>query len=151
MHMQSSLGCLFACGYSTHGTSGKQSSCVLASRMTTAGCSAWPSSAHSIASTWETCLGPIARNSRDLGGHLKVEEGQRRIQNDLQNGVDCHEDGAVFRAASRQLVPQQHHRDAAREADQDDAGPVAGQVGQRGPRERHLRMPGTLVMPGRCT
>ena len=105
---------------------------------------------HSIMSIWGPCLGPVARNSRDPGGHLEVEERQRRVQDDLQDGVDCHQDGAVLGASGRQLVPQQHHGDAAREADQDDAGPVAGQVGQRGPRKRHLRTPTTPLTPVIC-
>ena len=97
-----------------------------------------------------TCCGPVDRDSRDPGGHLEVEERQWCVQDDLQDGVDCHKDGAVFRAALRQLIPQQHHGNAAREADQDDASSVAGQVGQRGPRERHLRTRGTPLTPVIC-
>ncbi len=79
--------------------------------------------------------------------HLEVEEGEGRVEDDLQDGVDGDEDGAVLGAAIGQLVPEQDHGDAARQSHQDHPRPVVRQVRQRRPRKRHLRTHESTVKP----
>ena len=68
-----------------------------------------------------------------LRDDLKVEQCQGCIEDDLKDGIRRYQDGAEARVAACQLVPQQYHRDAARQANQDHTVAVGGQVWQCGP------------------
>lgn len=64
----------------------------------------------------------------EQGMHLKVKEGEGRVEDDLEDGIDGNQDGAVLGAAIGQLVPQQHHGDATRQAHQNHPGPIVRQI-----------------------
>ncbi len=64
------------------------------------------------------------------------EPGVEGIGGDLEDAVEGDEDGGVLAAPSGQPIPDQHHRDAARDADEHQAGAIVGMVGQEEPGER---------------
>ena len=72
--------------------------------------------------------------------YLEVEKGKGGIEHNLQDGIDGDQDGAVLGAAARELVPNQDHRDAPREADQYHAVAVVRQIRQCRPRKSHLHI-----------
>lgn len=76
----------------------------------------------------------------EQGVHLEVEEGKGRVENDLEDGIDSNQDGAVLGAAVGQLVPQEHHGDAACQAHQNHPGPVVRQIWQCRPCKCHLHI-----------
>lgn len=82
------------------------------------------------------------------GTHLEIEEGEGRVEDDLEDGVDGNQDGTVLGAPVGQLVPQQHHGDAARQAHQNDPGPVVRQIRQRRPCKCHLRLSSNVTVQG---
>jgi len=63
------------------------------------------------------------------------EPGVEGVGGDLEDAVEGDEDGGVLAAPPGQPVPDQHHRDAARDADEDQAGAVVGVVGEEEPGE----------------
>ena len=58
-----------------------------------------------------------------------------REEQHLEDRVERDEAGAVLGVALREVVPHDHHRDAAREADEDEAEHVLGLVAQEDDRE----------------
>ena len=81
------------------------------------------------------------RQAQPAGQHLQVEKAQRGVQQDLEDRVQRDQHGGHLPVAAGQVGPDQHHRDAAGQADQDDPGPVRGLVRQQQPgqREHHRR------------
>lgn len=67
--------------------------------------------------------------------HADEENRQRRVQDHLQHRVYSDEEGAVLAIAAGETRPDEHHRDAAREADEDQSVPESGFVGEEGPGE----------------
>ena len=53
--------------------------------------------------------------------HLQIEQGKRRVQDDLQYRVDGHEDGAELRMTIGKLVPDQHHCNTTSQPHHDDS------------------------------
>ena len=74
--------------------------------------------------------------AQPAGQHLQVEEAKRGIQQDLEDRVQRDQHGGHLPVTARQVGPDQHHGDAAGQADQDDAGPVGGLVRQQQPGQR---------------
>ena len=64
---------------------------------------------------------------------LQIEVPEDRVGDDLEDGVDGHEDGSGLPVAAGQVVPDEDHRDAAGQADDDQAGPELGLVRQEDP------------------
>jgi len=54
---------------------------------------------------------------------------------DLEDGVERDEDRGGLPVPAGEVVPDEDHRDAAGQADDDEAGAVLRQVGQQQPRE----------------
>ena len=80
----------------------------------------------------------------------QVEPAEQRVGDDLEEGVDGDQQGGALAVAAGEVVPDQHHRDAAREADDDEAGAVLGLVGEEDPGEReHQRRPDDPVQDQR--
>ena len=81
------------------------------------------------------------RQAEPAGQHLQVEEAQRGVEQDLEDRVQRDQHGGHLPVAARQVGPDQHHRDAAGQADQDHPGAVGGLVRQQQPgqREHHRR------------
>ena len=62
--------------------------------------------------------------------HRDEQPGVDAVEEHLEDAVERHQPGAVFRVALGQIVPHDHHRDAARQADQDQADHVLGIAAQ---------------------
>ena len=73
------------------------------------------------------------REAEPAGQQVQVEPAQRRERDDLEHRVERDEDGGGLPVTAGQLVPDQHHRDAAGQPDDDQPGAVGGQVGQHQP------------------
>ena len=74
--------------------------------------------------------------------HGQVEVAEQRVGDDLEERVEDDEHRRSLAVAPGDVVPDQHHRDAAREPDDDHAGAVGGLVGEQQPGEReHERRP----------
>ena len=69
------------------------------------------------------------------GQDLEVEVAEERERQDLEDGVDGDQDGGRLPVPAGEVVPDQHHGDAAGQADDDQPGPVLRQVGQQQPRQ----------------
>ncbi len=65
----------------------------------------------------------------------REEVGVDREEQHLEDRVEGDQTGAVLAVALRQIVPHDHHGDAAREPDQDEADHVLGPVAQEEHRE----------------
>ena len=63
------------------------------------------------------------------------EDGEGRVEDHLQDGVDGDEDGAVLGVAAGEARPDEHHGDAARHADEDEAVAETRFVGEEAPGE----------------
>ena len=70
------------------------------------------------------------------GQHLQVEEAQRGVEQDLEDRVERDQDRGHLAVAAGQVGPDQHHRDAPGQADQDDPGAVGGLVREQQPGQR---------------
>ena len=68
--------------------------------------------------------------------HGQVEVAEQRVGGDLEERVEDDEHRGALAVAVRDVVPDQHHRDAAGEPDDDHAGAVGGLVGEEEPGER---------------
>ena len=81
------------------------------------------------------------RQAEPAGQHLQVEEREGGIQQDLEDRVQRDQHGGHLPVTARQVGPDQHHRDAPGQPDQDDPGPVRRLVRQQQPgqREHHRR------------
>ena len=79
---------------------------------------------------------PCVSSPSQPGKTRQVEPAEQRVGDDLEEGVEDDEHGGAFPVALGDVVPDQHHRDAAREADDDHAGAVGGLVGKQQPGER---------------
>nr|POE80074.1 hypothetical protein CFP56_08140 [Quercus suber] len=75
-------------------------------------------------------VGRIARHD------THEERGERGVERDLQQAVEGNEHGAVVGVAAREVGPDEHHGDAARDADEDEPVTQALTIGQEGPRQR---------------
>ena len=64
------------------------------------------------------------------GQHLQVEPAERGEGDDLEHRVDRDQHGGRLPVAAGQVVPDQHHRDAPGQPDDDQAGAVRGLVGE---------------------
>ena len=62
-----------------------------------------------------------AVQAEPLRQHGDEDPSVDRIEQDLEDGIEGHQPGGVFRVALGQFVPHDHHGDAARQADQDQA------------------------------
>ena len=65
----------------------------------------------------------------------EVEVAEEGVRGDLEDGVEDDEDGRAVAVAPREVVPDQHHRDAAGETHDDHAGAVLGLVREEEPSE----------------
>ena len=68
-----------------------------------------------------------AEERRQLGDE---DPGEDAVEEHLEDAVEGHEAGGVLGVAPGQLVPDDHHGDAARQADHDEADHVLGVVVQ---------------------
>ncbi len=80
-------------------------------------------------------LGRRGRQPQPRRQRLEVEPAQGSEGDHLEDGVDRDQYGGSFAVTAGEVVPDEHHRDAAREAHDDQAGPVLRQVGKEDPRE----------------
>ncbi len=64
----------------------------------------------------------------------------------MEDGVDGHEDGAVFVVPAREPRPDEYHGDAARETDEDEPFAEGGAVGEEGPGEGELEGEGRALV-----
>lgn len=78
-----------------------------------------------------------ARRAGITGDDLYIEDGKRREQDDLQDTVESDQHGAVIAVASRQVGPDEHHRDAPCNPDEDQPIPQLLSIWQESPSERH--------------
>ena len=71
-----------------------------------------------------------ALKAKPLGKHR--DEGPRieAVEEHLKDAVDGDEPGSVVRVAARQFIPDQHHRNAACDADQDESAHIGRLVAQ---------------------
>src|SRR3546814_16137524 len=78
------------------------------------------------------------RRSSDLDRWQNGEEepGVDAEEQDLEDRIEGDERGDILIVALRELVPDDHHRDAARKTDQDQAGHIFGPVREENDRER---------------
>ena len=65
-----------------------------------------------------------ALQAQRLGQHRDKDVGVDAVEQHLKNTVEGHQAGRVLGIALRQLVPNDHHGDAARQPDQDQADHV---------------------------
>ena len=85
------------------------------------------------------------------GQHREVEPAEHGEHDHLEDGVDRDQHGGRLAVAAGEVVPDDHHRDAAREADDDQAGPVFGQIRQEYPGQgEHQRRPEDPVQQQRA-
>src|SRR3546814_11517845 len=69
---------------------------------------------------------------------------------DLEDRIEGDERGDILIVALRELVPDDHHRDAARKTDQDQAGHIFGPVREENDRDRgHQYRPDNPVLDDR--
>jgi hypothetical protein len=73
---------------------------------------------------------PVGVEAEPAGQHVEVEPAEHREGDDLEHRVDRHEHRAELAVAAGQVVPDQHHRDAAGEADDDQPGAYSGRSGR---------------------
>ena len=66
----------------------------------------------------------------------QVEVAEERVGDDLEERVERDEHGRALAVAAGEVVPDEHHRDAAGEADDDHPGAVLGLIGEEQPGER---------------
>ncbi len=66
----------------------------------------------------------------------QVEVAEERVGDDLEQRVERDEHGRALAVAAGEVVPDEHHRDAAGEADDDHPGAVGGLIGEKQPGER---------------
>lgn len=78
-----------------------------------------------------------ARGAGVPGDDLYIEDGKRREQDDLQDTVESDQHCAVIAVASRQVGPDEHHRDAPRNPDEDQPIPQLLAIREERPSERH--------------
>ena len=84
-------------------------------------------------------LGLQAEPARE---HGQVEVAEQRVGGELEDRVEHDEHGGALAVAAGDLVPDEHHRDAPRQPDDDHAGAVRGLVGEEDPGEReHQQRP----------
>ena len=83
----------------------------------------------------------VAVEAEPAGEQLEVEVAEQRVGRDLEHRVDRDQHSGELAVAARQVVPDQHHRDAAGQPDDDQPGAVLREVGehQPGQREHHRR------------
>ncbi len=81
-------------------------------------------------------LEPLRVEAEPARQHRQVEVAEQRVGGDLEERVEDDEQRGAVAVASCEVVPDQHHRDAARQADDDHAGAVGGLVGEEQPGER---------------
>ena len=62
--------------------------------------------------------------------HGQVEVAEQRVGDDLEERVEDDENRRALAVAAGDVVPDQHHGDAARQPDDDDAGAIGGLVGE---------------------
>ena len=89
----------------------------------------------------DTSSASVSRPSQP-GSTLEVEPSEHRERSDLEQRVDRHQHGRQLAITAGEVVPDQHHRDAACQADDDQTGPVLGEIGQEQPGEREHQTPG---------
>ncbi len=72
---------------------------------------------------------------------MEVEPAENGVRGDLEQGVEGNEHRSHFTVAAGKVVPDEDHGNAPSEADDDQAGAVAGEIGQKDPRqdEHHER------------
>ena len=70
-----------------------------------------------------------------FGKCLKVEPAKNGVRHNLEQGVEGDEHGGYFTVATGKVVPDEDHGDAPSEADDDQAGAVAGEIRQEDPRQ----------------
>ncbi len=63
----------------------------------------------------------------------QVEVAEERVGDDLEERVERDEHGRALPVAAGEVVPDEHHRDAAGEADDDHPGAVGGLIGEEQP------------------
>jgi hypothetical protein len=70
------------------------------------------------------------------GQDLHVEPSEQAEGEDLEDRVEGDQDGGGFPIAAGQVVPDDHHGDAAGQTDDDQTSAVGGQVGKEDPGQR---------------
>ena len=66
---------------------------------------------------------------------LQIEVSEEAVRDDLEHRVERDEHHGGLAVATREVSPDEHHRDATRESDDDQPGAVLGQIRQEHPRE----------------
>ena len=74
--------------------------------------------------TSRVCL----RQAEPAGQHRQVEPAEGPERDDLEDRVEGHEHRRGLAVAAGEVVPDDHHGDAAGQADDDQPGAVLGQV-----------------------
>ena len=84
--------------------------------------------------------------------HGQEEVAEQRIGEDLEDRIERDQDGGELARAAGERVPDQHHRDAPGEPDDDEPVAVRRQVGQEPPgqREHHDRAHDPVRGRARC-
>ena len=86
------------------------------------------------------------------GEQLEVEVAEHGVGDDLKDRVEGDEHGGGFAVATGEVVPDEHHGDAAGQADDDEAGAIGRQVGEHQPGEsEHERRADHPVEHQRCS
>ena len=85
---------------------------------------------------------PCVSKPSQPGSSGQVEVAEERVGGDLEKGVEDDEHRRALPVAERDVVPDEHHRDAAGKPDDDHSCPVGRLVGEEDPSEReHERRP----------
>lgn len=78
----------------------------------------------------------VGRQPQPARQHVEVEPAEERERDDLEHRVQRNQHRGQLAVAAREVVPDEHHRDAAGQAHDDQPRAVLGQIGQREPSER---------------
>ena len=76
-------------------------------------------------------LNDASFQAKPLRKHGQEGPGIEAVEENLKDTVDCDQAGDVIGVAFREFIPDQHHRDAAGDADQDEAAHVGRFAAQK--------------------
>src|SRR5208282_921719 len=77
-----------------------------------------------------------AAQSEPSGNHRHEYERIKREEQHLKDRVERNQAGTIVRVAAGEIVPDDHHRDTSREADDDETGHILRTIAQENYRER---------------
>ena len=78
----------------------------------------------------------VCSQAEPAGQHREVEPAEHGEHDDLEDRVERDQNGGGLAVTAGEVVPDDDHRDAAGQADDDQPGAVLGQVGQQQPGQR---------------